>query len=65
MTITALQFARLAAFLDHDFEETVVALVEDFGMTEADAREGLRTAVRERQEKDITDTHDDLLGGTS
>jgi hypothetical protein len=59
--ISAQQLMQFAAYLEHDFDETVAALVKDFGMDETAAKEGLRSAFRERQEIDIADTHDEVL----
>ncbi len=55
-----LAFARIAAQRDFPVEEVVTALVEDFGMTPEDARAGYSQALRERQELDITDAHDEI-----
>jgi hypothetical protein len=58
-------FARLCAFMGWDLEENIKALVEDYRMTEADARELMSREQRARDEVDIENTHDDILeGGT-
>lgn len=60
--LTAEQFAQVCAYMEYSVDESVAGLVEDFAMDEADARELLLTAVRKRQEIDITDVHDELEG---
>jgi hypothetical protein len=60
MTIDADQFATLCAFQEFPIEECVPALMEDYGLSEADAREKANAAYRQRQEVAITDTHDDM-----
>jgi hypothetical protein len=58
--VSALEFARLCAFREFPEDDVVKALVEDYGMAEDEAREKYRIVVRERQELDITDVHDDM-----
>jgi hypothetical protein len=58
--VSATQFAQLCAFREFPEDDVVKALVTDYGMDAEAAREKYRTVVRERQELDITDAHDEM-----
>jgi hypothetical protein len=58
--LSAREYAKVCAFMGWPIEQSAVGLAKDHGLELDEARELIMTAVRQRQEIDIEDTHDEL-----